>query len=102
MAGDPETPTGVTPQPEPRPRGGQLGNRNAKRYGIYAQQLDPEDAALLPQLLKVKGLTDEIALLRLRIAGIVSRKAPDETLFEAFDLLNRLVATNERVTSDHW
>ena len=100
MAGDTEA--GATPQQEPRPRGGQLGNRNAKKYGIYGQQLDPEEAALLPQLLKVKGMTDEIALLRLRIAAIVRRKAPDETLFEAFDLLNRLVATNERVTSDHW
>ena len=97
MTGDP-----VNTIAQPRRRGGQLRNLNAKRYGIYAQALAPEDAALLPKIIKVKGLTDEIALLRLRIAALVRAKADDDVLFDAFDLLNRLVATNERVSSGNW
>ena len=96
-------PQAVPPPPDGvRRRGAQLRNQNARKLSIYSPHLQPEEAGRIQDLLKVIGLADEIAILRLRIGDLVGRNAPHETLFEALDLLNRLVSTHDRVTSIHW
>ena len=89
-------------QAPPRPRGAQRGTQNAPKHGIYGRHLESDEAELLPELVKVKGVAGEIALVRLRIAGILRRKVSDEDFFEAIDLLNRLVTTHDRVTTFRW
>jgi hypothetical protein len=51
-----------------RKGGGQPGNKNAFKHGIYAKRFTPKDAGVLVQM--GKELDGEIALLRVHINGL--------------------------------
>jgi hypothetical protein len=51
--------------------GGQPGNKNALKHGIYAKRFTPEDASILDQM--GKDLDGEIALLRVHINGLAAK-----------------------------
>jgi len=50
-----------------RRRGAQPGNQNAKKHGFYSKALDEAKRREFRQAARVKGLDEEIALLRLKI-----------------------------------
>lgn len=70
-----------------RKRGAQPGNQNAKRHGFYSKALDEVRRREFRQAARVKGLDEEIALLRLRIRAL-AEKDP-----ENLDLIGKDVRT---------
>ena len=47
--------------------GGQPGNRNAFKHGLYGRALSPSDKNFIGQAALIEGLDEEIAILRLRL-----------------------------------
>lgn len=66
---------------------------------FYAQALTEAERADLPAALKVEGMDDEIALLRLRLRTALTESPDDLTLMlRGIDLLARAVATRYRLS----
>ncbi|MFC1935214.1 hypothetical protein ACFLX9_00360 [Chloroflexota bacterium] len=82
-----------------RMRGGQPGNRNARRHGFFARSLTPEEQDALSQALDLKDLVPEIALMRVKLMGLVSyRDTSPELIIKAARTLTRMVDVQHRVT----
>lgn len=86
-----------------RRRGAQPGNRNALRHGLYARHLTEVQAVELAgaRELSPKDLTEEIALLRVRLAGLLD--AEDyrfDLLTQGLRTLAHLVAVRHRLSPD--
>lgn len=77
-----------------RPRGGQPGNRNARKHGFYSQVLTEAERVDLQYALDVEGIDMEIAVLRLKIKAILEDD-PDNVrlIMEATNTLARLLRT---------
>jgi hypothetical protein len=58
-------------------RGGQPGNRNARKHGFYADFLDDTQKQALKQAGCVKGLDQEIDLLRVKLNSAILH-GPDD------------------------
>jgi hypothetical protein len=90
-------------RPARRLRGGQPGNTNALKHGLYAQALTRAQADLAAQAAQLHplDLEAEIALLRSRIATLLQAE-PDnaELLFEGIRTLARIAATHAALTRD--
>ena len=79
-------------QPPHRDRGGQHGNQNAR-------SLTSEEQELPFQAIEIKGIHAEIALLRVKVLGILSSQpASPELLLQAARTLTRMVAIPHRMT----
>ncbi len=79
-------------QPLHRDRGGQHGNQNAR-------SLTSEEQELPFQAIEIKGIHAEIALLRVKVLGILSSQpASPELLLQAARTLTRMVAIPHRMT----
>ncbi len=57
---------------EPKQRGGTPGNQNARKHGFYAKYLTYEERLELAEATMVIGLDEEIALMRVKIQGILN------------------------------
>lgn len=50
-----------------RKRGGQKGNRNARKHGFYSAALSPAQTRQLWNITNVEGVDSEIALIRVKL-----------------------------------
>ena len=50
-----------------RKRGGQKGNRNARKHGFYSGTLSPAETSQLWNITNLEGVDPEIALIRVRL-----------------------------------
>ncbi len=73
-----------------RRRGGQPGNQNARKHGIYAKSLTPEERALLQEARETFGLSEEVAVVRVLIATFLADPGTKPDLF--FRAMNSLTA----------
>ncbi len=72
-----------------RPRGGQLGNRNALKHGYYSQafkKVDLKNGESIP----IFDLQAEIVMLRLYIRRVISMATESESFVECVGLLRIL------------
>jgi hypothetical protein len=77
------------PIPLKRRRGGQPGNTNALRHGLYSRRLSPADLSRLG-LTPGPALPRQIALLRSSLRELLDRGSRVTDVTEAIDLLNRV------------
>ena len=75
-----------------RKRGGQPGNQNAGRHGLYSLAATPTQRRAISKAAKVNTLDQEIALLRVKIKSAL-KVTPDNigAISNAASLLARLV-----------
>ncbi len=74
-----------------RRRGGQPGNRNGYKHGVYSSVLSQEETVALRQVDSIQGIDPEIAILRLKIRQILERDPDNTDLYlRATDTLGRL------------
>ena len=84
---------------EKRKRGGQPGNQNARKHGLYSKHLTPEEEKHLEGIDEHTGLEPEIALLRLRLNAMLEDPAVStETLLRTVHTIARLMAIQRRYT----
>ena len=83
-----------------RQRGGQPGNQNARTHGFYARALSPEHGQILENATAIKGLDQEIALLRSKIALAAENSAAYHDLVSGISLLARLLKTRNSPGGD--
>ncbi len=81
-------------------RGAQPGNRNARKHGFYSSVLDDSQKQALKQASAVKGLDEEIDILRLKIKSLV-KNDPDniQLISQATLSLARLIKISEKLES---
>lgn len=78
--------------------GGQPGNQNARKHGLYAKALTPEQLDAFPDACKEKFLDKEIAVLRLEIEALMADPDPGMKLvLRALGTLGRLVRDDDRI-----
>jgi hypothetical protein len=57
----------VNPTQVKRKRGGQKGNRNARKHGFYSATLSPAETFQLWNITNLEGVDPEIALIRVKL-----------------------------------
>jgi hypothetical protein len=57
----------VNPKRIKRKRGGQKGNRNARKHGFYSATLSPAEASQLSNIINLEGVDPEVALIRVKL-----------------------------------
>ncbi len=84
---------------EKRPRGGQIGNHNALKHGYYSKIFTEEEKKDLCSAGEVRGLDQEIALLRHVIKEAVSIKDDKHQMLvvRAASALNKLMRTRQKI-----
>ncbi len=85
--------------PLPRRRGGQPGNRNARKHGFYASALSPEQQESLEDAAALKDLQSEIALMRVKLSDLTGNpNASYELTLKAVNVVGRLIAIQHKIT----
>jgi hypothetical protein len=85
-----------------RKRGGQPRNQNARKHGFYSNVLTPDDKLYLKEAVRVKGLDQEIDLLRAKLKAVVKLDSENVRLIsQAADTLARLMRIRDRLTAGH-
>ena len=80
-----------------RKRGGQPGNQNARTHGFYSKAVPPELQQKLQDAETVKGLDQEIALLRSKIAIAAENSGDYRELVPGISLLSKLLSTRKKL-----
>ena len=80
-----------------RKRGGQPGNQNARKHGLYSKHFTPEQFEILENADDLKDLAPEIALLRVRLNTLLDdpETSPD-LILKTVNALTRLMAVQRR------
>ena len=87
---------GVGHSPRRKP-GGQPGNQNARKRGVYDKALTDEQRNLLRAVRRNGSLTREVALLRVKVAGIlVDPRSDPELVLRATRMLLGLLNRDRR------
>jgi hypothetical protein len=82
-------------------RGGQPGNQNARKHGFYSPVMDKDQKRRLKQAALVKGLDEEISLLRVQIQSVVEHQPGNTRLIlQAVLSLARLLRTRNTLGGD--
>ena len=78
-------------------RGGQPGNQNARKHGLYSKHFTPEQFEILENADDLKDLAPEIALLRVRLNTLLDDPdtSPD-LILKTLDVLSELMAVQRR------
>ncbi len=77
--------------------GGQPGNGNARKHGLYSKQISAEQHDIQSSIKSVRDLSPEIALLRLKIMQLLEDPdTPNADLMKALNTLARLTDIQER------
>ena len=77
-------------------RGAPLGNQNARKHGYYSNVLDESEKRNLKMAYQIKGLDEEINLLRVKIKSIAEHDPQNLRLIsQAAVSLARLLRTRE-------
>jgi hypothetical protein len=74
-----------------KPVGAPRGNQNARKHGLYSRVLDEGQKLQLDKARAVKGLDEEIAIMRVKLLTLID-KYP-----ERIDLQMRVIATIARM-----
>jgi hypothetical protein len=79
-------------------RGGQPGNQNARKHGFYSPVMDSAQRHRLKEAALVKGLDEEINLLRVKLQSVVEHD-PDNVrlILQAAVSLGRLMRTRNKL-----
>jgi hypothetical protein len=84
-----------------RHRGGQKGNQNARKHGFYSDVLDKDQKQHLKEAGDLKGINEEIKLLRLKLRTVIERDPENIRLIsQAATTLARLVRTRHHIGDD--
>jgi hypothetical protein len=80
-------------------RGAQPGNRNARKHGFYTAVLDETEKHALKQAARVKGLDQEIDILRIKLLSVIQNDPQNVRLIsQAAVSLSRLLYTRDHLT----
>jgi hypothetical protein len=81
-----------------RKRGGQKGNRNARRHGFYSATLSPAQKRQLWNITNLEGVDPEIALIRVKLQSSLQHDPGNlRVIREASRLLVKLYSANYRL-----
>ena len=81
-----------------RKRGGQKGNQNARKHGFYSPALSLEEICEFYNLIRLHGVTPEIAVLRIRLQSLLQHGPANHRLLgEASRLLSQLLGYRYRL-----
>jgi hypothetical protein len=83
--------------PSSRRPGGQLGNINALKHGFYTRRFKKGDLSGVENT-NSKGLTEEIALIRIFTRRLVETVDPAADLFELAGILHTLCLASSTIT----
>jgi len=84
-----------------RKRGGQPGNRNARKHGFYSKVLNEAEQLDFELAAGVNGIDDEIALLRVKIKSILENDPENiKLIMQATNTLAGLVKTSYNMTKE--
>ena len=64
-----------------RNRGGQLGKQNARKHGFYSRSLTRAQKRELKNAVTLKGVDEEIALVRIKLKSILDNDPDNARLF---------------------
>lgn len=78
--------------------GGQPGNQNARKHGLYSKVLTPEQLEAFQDVCNQKYLQKEVALLRFMIEDLLAQPDPDVKLvLRTMGTLGRLIRVDDRL-----
>jgi hypothetical protein len=81
-----------------RKRGGQKGNRNARKHGFYSATLSPAQTSQLWSITNLEGLDPEIALIRVKLQSSLQYDPGNRRVIrEASRLLVKWYSANYRL-----
>ncbi len=81
--------------------GGQKGNQNARKHGFYSKVLDEKERAAFERAIKVEGIDEEIAMMRVKIISLLERDPENIRLItQATNTLVRLILIKYNVKID--
>jgi hypothetical protein len=84
-----------------RKRGGQKGNQNARKHGFYSSSLNLTEICEACNLINLKGITPEIAVLRIKLHSLLQHDPGNHrVLGEASNLLSKLYGAKYRLTQE--
>ena len=84
-----------------RRRGAPKGNQNARKHGFYSKVLNEAEQLDFELATGVKGIDDEIALLRVKIKSILEYDPENiKLIMEATNALARLVKTRYNISKE--
>jgi hypothetical protein len=81
-----------------RKRGGQKGNRNARKHGFYSGTLSPAETRQLWNLTNLEGVDPEVALIRVKLQSSLQHDPDNRRVIgEASRLLVKWYSANYRL-----
>ena len=81
-----------------RKRGGQKGNRNARKHGFYSAALTPAETRQLWNLSNLEGVDPEVALIRVKLQSSLQHDPDNRRVIgEASRLLVKWYSANYRL-----
>jgi len=85
---------------EKRPVGAPKGNQNARKHGLYSRVLDEDQMLQLVKARAVKGLDEEIAIMRVKLLTLLG-KYPEriELQMRAIAAIGRMVNTRFNISA---
>jgi len=88
----------VNPTQVKRKRGGQKGNRNARKHGFYSGTLSPAETSQLWNITNLEGVDPEIAFIRVKLQSSLQYDPGNRRVIsEASRLLVKLYSANYRL-----
>jgi len=89
------------PELNRRKRGAPFGNQNARKHGYYSRVITAEDRRSLKQAATVRGVDQEINLLRVKLRSVLKHDPDNVRLFlQAIVSLARLLRTRKSIGGD--
>ena len=77
--------------------GGQPGNQNARKHGLYSKHLPPEQLQQFDNALAIRDLAPEIAIVRVRLNGLLNDpEASPDLINRTLSVLGRLMNIQRR------
>jgi len=90
----------VNPTQIKRKRGGQKGNRNARKHGFYSGTLSPAETSQLWNITNLEGVDPEIAFIRVKLQSSLRYDPGNRRVIsEASRLLVKWYSANYRLDS---
>lgn len=83
-----------------RSEGGQPGNQNARKHGFYSKAIPPELRQKLYDASNLKGLDEEITLMRTKIAIAAENCVDYRQLVPGLALLQKMLNANKKLCSN--
>ena len=83
--------------PSPRRPGGQLGNINALKHGFYTRRFKKHDLSGVEST-SIKGLAEEIALIRIFTRKLIESANPSADLYELAGVLRTICLASATIT----